>query len=196
MLLVLGFLLERSAFMKLCTRHSALTAALLIAAGAAPASDVPYVPTPPRVVAAMIRMAEVGKGDVVYDLGCGDGRIVIAALKAGAARGVCVEIDPARIEEARVNARRAKLEDRIRFMQGDLFLTPIADATVVTLYLLPAVNLRLKPRLLSELRPGARVVSHDFDMGDDWKPEQQESFPETGHTHKVFRWTIPERPGH
>jgi tRNA G37 N-methylase Trm5 len=151
--------------------------------------DVSYLTTPPEVVSAMLHMAEVGKGDVIYDLGCGDGRIVIAAVRAGAARGVCVEIDRHLIAEARANAERARVSDRIRFVQGDLFKVPISEATVVTLYLLPTVNQKLRPRLLAELRPGTRVVSHDFDMGD-WKPERVETV-DLSRAHTVFRWTIP-----
>jgi SAM-dependent methyltransferase len=155
--------------------------------------DVPYVPTPPEVVQAMLKLAHVGKGDVVYDLGCGDGRIVIAALRAGAARGVCVDIDPARIAEARANAQSAGLTKRIEFVEGNLFDVPIADATVVTLYLLPSVNQKLRPRLLKELKPGTRVVSHAFDMGEEWKPEQTETVRQMSQEFKVFFWTIPER---
>jgi SAM-dependent methyltransferase len=175
-------------------RPFALSAALSLVAVAARAADgeVPYLPTPPDVVRVMLDMAGVHEGDVVYDLGCGDGRIVIAALKAGAARGVCVDIDPERIAEARLNAQRAGVAgDRIRFVEGDLFQVPIADATVVTLYLLPSVNERLRPRLLAELRPGARVVSHDFDMGE-WKPEREQTVSQPGQLHRVFRWTIPD----
>jgi len=128
--------------------------------------DVPYVPTPPEVVERMIQMAGVKSGDVLYDLGCGDGRIVIAAVKKPGVRGVCVDIDPERIHESRQNAQIAGVADRIRFVQGDLFEVPIEGATVVMMYLLPQVNLRLRPRLLGELRPGTRVVSHMFHLGD------------------------------
>jgi ribosomal protein L11 methylase PrmA len=158
--------------------------------------DVPYVPTPAVVVERMLALAEVRSGDVVYDLGCGDGRIVIAAVRIDGVRGVCVEIDPALVREARANAEREGVADRIRFVQADLFRVPIADATVVTLYLLPQLNLRLRPRLLTELRPGTRIVSHGFDMGD-WTPEQrvevalseQEGvlFPR----YVLYRWTVP-----
>jgi SAM-dependent methyltransferase len=151
--------------------------------------DVPYLPTPDDVVTRMLELAEVKSGDVVYDLGCGDGRIVIAAVKRPGVRGVCVDIDPARIRESRANALKAGVVKKIKFIEGDLFEVPIADATVVTMYLLPAVNLRLRPRLLNELRPGTRVVSHAFDMGD-WEPEQ--TVLETGTV--LYRWTIPPRP--
>lgn len=174
---------------------SVLGAALTLVASAATAGDAPYLPTPHEVVRVMIDMAGVHAGDVVYDLGCGDGRIVIAALQAGATRGVCVDIDPERIVQARANAKQAGLaEGRIQFIEGDLFDVPIADATVVTLYLLPSVNERLRPRLLAELRPGTRVISHDFDMGTEWKPEREQVVSQPDHQHKVFRWTIPNAP--
>jgi ubiquinone/menaquinone biosynthesis C-methylase UbiE len=134
--------------------------------------DVPYVPTKQEVVEEMLRMADVKPGDVVYDLGCGDGRIVITAVQKFGARGVGVDIDPRRIAEANENARRAGVENQVTFRIGDLFETDIREATVVTLYLLPEVNLRLKPKLQRDLKPGTRVVSHDFSMGDDWKPEK------------------------
>jgi ubiquinone/menaquinone biosynthesis C-methylase UbiE len=134
--------------------------------------DVPYVPTKQEVVEEMLRMAGVKPGDVVYDLGCGDGRIVVTAAQKFGARGVGVDIDPRRIAEATANAQRAGVEKQVTFRVGDLFEADIRDATVVTLYLLPDVNLRLKPKLLRDLKPGTRVVSHDFSMGDDWKPER------------------------
>jgi cyclopropane fatty-acyl-phospholipid synthase-like methyltransferase len=134
--------------------------------------DVPYVPTKQEVVEEMLRMAGVKPGDVVYDLGCGDGRIVVTAAQKFGARGVGVDIDPRRIAEANENARRAGVESQVSFRIGDLFDADIREATVVTLYLLPDVNLRLKPKLRRDLKPGTRVVSHDFSMGDDWKPEK------------------------
>jgi SAM-dependent methyltransferase len=130
--------------------------------------DVIYVPTPERVVATMLDLAKVGRGDVVYDLGCGDGRIVVEAAKRGAKKAVGVDIDPERIAEARENVRKAGVESRVEIREGDLFEMDFSDATVVTLYLLPDLNLRLRPKILA-LKPGTRVVSHDFDMGD-WKP--------------------------
>jgi SAM-dependent methyltransferase len=173
-------------------RQAMAVLVVALAAAPTPARDVPFVATPPQVVKTMLEMAEVRQGDIVYDLGCGDGRIVIAALQAGAARGVCVDIDPARIAEARINAKKAGLPaSRIQFVEGDLFKVPIADATVVTLYLLPSVNERLRPRLLGELRPGTRIVSHDFDMGEAWKPERRETITQSGRDHRVYRWTIP-----
>lgn len=153
-----------------------------------PELDVPYVPTPETVVETMLSIAEVGPGDTVFDLGCGDGRIVIAATRDfGAGRGVCVEIDPLRLEDARENAEEAGVADRIRFVEGDLFETDFTGATVVAMYLLLEVNLKLRPRLLRELDPGTRVVSHDFHMGD-WEPEETVRVP--GST--VYYWTIPE----
>jgi SAM-dependent methyltransferase len=152
--------------------------------------DVEYVPTPHHVVAEMLRLVAVTPTDVVYDLGCGDGRVLIAAAQWYSARGVGVDIDPQRIEESRVNARQAGVIDRVEFLQQDLFETDIRDATVVTLYLLPQLNRQLRPRLLSDLRPGTRVVSHDFDMGD-WQPDQVIHVPGAEYEHTVFYWIIP-----
>lgn len=150
-------------------------------------ADVPYVPTPQRVVDRMLEMANVTEDDVVYDLGSGDGRIVITAAKTYGARGVGIEIDPERIKEARKNAEEAGVSDLVEFRQGDLFKADISEATVVTLYLLPSVNLRLRPKLFEELEPGTPVVSHDFDM-DEWEPEQTVEM--NGDT--IYLWTIPE----
>jgi SAM-dependent methyltransferase len=135
--------------------------------------EVPYVPTPPEVVDAMLKLAGVTSADRLYDLGCGDGRIVIAAAKKYGARGTGIDIDPERIEDATRNAKENGVEDKVRFIQKDLFQAEISDATVVTLYLLSSVNMRLRPKLLKELKPGTRIVSHSFDMGD-WKPEKEE----------------------
>jgi ribosomal protein L11 methylase PrmA len=134
----------------------------------------------------------VRSGDVVYDLGCGDGRIVITAVRIAGVRGVCVDIDPERIRESRHNAELAGVSDRVRFVQGDLFKTPIEDATVVMMYLLPDVNLRLRPRLLRELRPGTRIVSHAFSMGD-WKPRREIEAGEPPASTPVYLWIIPAR---
>lgn len=166
--------------------RTALLLAGLLALGSASA-QVPYVPTPERVVNTMLDMAKVGKDDVVYDLGCGDGRIIIAAAKRGA-RGVGIDIDPERIAEANENARKAGVADRVKFIEQNLFDADFSEATVVTLYLVPQVNLKLRPRLLSELRPGTRVVSHNYDMGD-WHPQRTKRVG----THRVFYWVIPER---
>lgn len=137
-----------------------------------PLPKVPYVTTPQDIVERMLAMAKVGKQDMVYDLGCGDGRIVISAAGTRGARGVGIDLDPERIAEARANARRAGVQDRVRFRQADLFNTDFSPATVVMLYLLFEVNLKLMPRLWQQLRVGARVVSHDFHMGAQWPPEQ------------------------
>lgn len=148
--------------------------------------DVVYVPTPPKVVNAMLKAANVGPDDVLYDLGSGDGRIPIAAAQRWGTRGVGVDIDPRRISEARSNAERAHVADKVKFIEGDLFETDLSDATVVTLYLLPSLNMRLRPTLL-QLEPGTRIVSHAFDMGD-WEPER--TFQVDGAT--VRLWTVPE----
>ena len=151
--------------------------------------DVIFVPTPPEVVAAMLKVAKVGKGDIVYDLGSGDGRIPIAAVKDfGAARATGIDIDPQRIKEANANLQASGLGDRVRFLNQDLFETNISEATVVTLYLLPSLNLKLMPKLMKELKPGTRIVSHAFDMGD-WVPEQTLEI----EGRRVFYWTIPKR---
>ena len=164
--------------------------ALLFGAGAlfVQLPSAPFHGTPPDVVAAMLRLAEVRAGDVVYDLGCGDGRIVIAAVRTPGVRGVCVELDPQRLRWAREAAEAAGVAGAIRFVQGDLFEVPIGEATVVTLYLMRPANLRLRPKLLRELRPGARVVSQTFDMGN-WEAERTERVGEPART--VYRWTIP-----
>jgi precorrin-6B methylase 2 len=156
--------------------------------------DVPFVATPQIVVQRMLELAEVKAGDVVYDLGCGDGRIVIAAAQIEGVKGVCVEIDPARIQQSRENAEQAGVLDRIQFVQGDFFEVPIQEATVVALYLLPDVNLRLRPRLQSELKPGTRVVSNAFDMGD-WEPEKRVMVgAPPNNFSEIYRWTIADRP--
>jgi SAM-dependent methyltransferase len=159
--------------------------AVSVLAQAARKPDVFYVPTPPVVVDAMLTFANVTAKDVVYDLGCGDGRIPIAAAKLGA-HGVGIDIDPKRIEEANENAKAAGVTDRVRFITGDLFTADIKDATVVTLYLLPSLNEKLMPRLQKELKPGARIVSHAFDMGSAWPPERR--FEVDGKT--LYLWTI------
>jgi precorrin-6B methylase 2 len=176
-------------------------AALALGAAAAPACgcpgaaerapdrklDVRYEPSPPEVVRVMLELGAVGPADVVYDLGCGDGRVVIEAAKRGA-RGVGVDLDPDRVREARENARRAGVEDRVEIREGDLFQTDVAPATVVMLFLQPDLNLRLRPRLLAELRPGARIVSHWHDMGD-WSPDR--TIRVSGRN--VYLWTVPSR---
>jgi predicted O-methyltransferase YrrM len=157
--------------------------------------DVPYVPTHEMVVDEMLRMAKVGKDDVVYDLGSGDGRIVITAAKEFGARGTGIEISPDLVQKAKDNARTAGVSDKVEFKEGDIFEADIKDATVVMLYLLPAVNLKLRPKLLSELRPGTRIVSHNYDMGD-WKPQQQTTVKTPdGVDHTVYFWVVPPRRG-
>ncbi|WP_373526976.1 class I SAM-dependent methyltransferase [Nostoc sp.] len=150
--------------------------------------DVPYVPTPQPVVDAMLKVAKVGKNDVLYDLGSGDGRIVNTAAQKFGTRGVGIDINPERIEEANENAKKAGVTDRVRFVQQDLFKTDFSEATVVTLYLLPEINLQLRPKLLKELKPGTRIVSHAFDMGD-WKPQQ--TLTVEGKT--IYYWVVPEQ---
>ena len=151
--------------------------------------DVVYVPTPAETVDAMLKVAKVGKEDVVYDLGSGDGRIPIMAVqKYNAARAVGIDINPDRIKEAQANHKAAGVGDRVRFLNEDLFQADISEATVVTLYLLPSLNLKLLPKLLSELKPGTRIVSHAFDMGS-WKPQQ--TLNAGGST--VYFWTIPAK---
>jgi SAM-dependent methyltransferase len=150
--------------------------------------DVPYVPTPQAVVDEMLKLAEVGKSDVVYDLGCGDGRIVITAAKQYGARGVGIDIDPERIKESNANAQKAGVADRVKFIQQDLFEADFKEATVVTLYLLPTINLKLRPKLWSDLKPGTRVVSHAFDMGD-WKPDKTSE----ADGRPVYFWVIPAK---
>lgn len=156
----------------------------------APKLDVPYVPTPEEVVDKMLEMAQVDKSDLLYDLGCGDGRIVVTAARKFGARGVGIDIDPQRIKEARANARDAGVADRVQFRQADLFKSDFSRATVVTLYLLPVINQRLRPQLWRQLKPGTRVVSHAFDMGAEWPPEQTER----AGTSTIYAWTI--RPEH
>jgi SAM-dependent methyltransferase len=150
--------------------------------------DVIYVPTPEPVVDAMLNLAEVKEGDVLYDLGSGDGRIPIAAARRFKVRGVGIDINPVRIKEARENAEKAGVTDLVTFKQADLFEEDFSEASVVTLYLLESLNEKLRPRLLAELKPGTRIVSHSFGMGD-WTPEQ--TIQVDGRT--IHRWTVPER---
>jgi precorrin-6B methylase 2 len=152
--------------------------------------DVPYVPTKPEVVAEMLRMANVGKNDILYDLGCGDGRIVITAAQLYGTRGVGIDIDPDRIKESNENAVKAGVTNLVKFMEQDLFEADFHEATVVSLYLLTSVNLRLRPRLLAQLRPGTRVVSHNYAM-DTWKPDNSSVVMVNEQTHNVYFWVIP-----
>ena len=184
------------------TLRSLTLCTALIAALAAPAAaqstqatqpqlrtpDVIFVPTPQEVVDAMLEVAKVTKNDVVYDLGSGDGRIPVTAAKKYGAKAVGIDIDPQRIKEANANAQSAGVTDKVKFLNQDLFTTDIAEASVVTLYLLPSLNVKLMPKLMKELKPGTRIVSHAFDMGD-WKPEQ--TLNVNGRT--VYYWTIPKK---
>jgi precorrin-6B methylase 2 len=149
--------------------------------------DVIYVPTPQEVVEAMLKVAKVTKTDMLFDLGSGDGRIVVTAAKMYGTRGIGVDIDPQRIKEAEENARSAGVTDKVKFVLGDLFEQDLSSATVVTLYLLPSLNEKLKPKLSKELKPGTRIVSHAFDMGD-WKAEQELDVD----GRRVYFWTMPK----
>jgi len=161
--------------------------------------DVPYVPTTEAAVDAMLKLANVKSTDVVYDLGCGDGRIVIAAAKKYGARGVGIDINPERIAEANANAKKAGVEKLVRFEENDLFLAEFREATVVTLFLLPNINMKLRPKLLEQLKPGTRIVSNTFDMGD-WKAvkqftvEDDSSDDDFGLSKNLYLWVIPSPP--
>jgi protein-L-isoaspartate O-methyltransferase len=158
-----------------------------------PRADVPYVPTATEVVEQMLKMAKVSDNDIVYDLGSGDGRIPIAAVKQyNAKKATGVEINPELVQKSQENAKEAGVSDKVNFLQQDLFKTDLSDATVVTLYLLPAINLKLRPKLLQELKPGTRIVSHAFDMGE-WKPDRVEQVKgKNGSTYTIYQWTVPE----
>ena len=174
----------------------ALVVAVALFGGAAclyPGADVPYVQTPPEVVAEMLRLARVGSDDVVYDLGSGDGRLVIAAARDFGARGAGIEIDPKLVALSIENARRAGVADRVTFREGDLFQMDLSPATVVTLYLSPELNLRLRPKFERELWAGARIVSHDYGMGD-WAPERSVRMEVRGRVSYIHLWTVPPTP--
>lgn len=161
-----------------------------MAAGGLRTPDVIFVPTQDPVVNAMLKMANVTKNDVVYDLGCGDGKIVIAAAKLGA-RGVGVDIDPQRVKEATANVKAAGVADRVQIIHGDIFdpNLKISEASVVTLYLLQSLNIKLMPRLKAELKPGTRIVSNTFSMGDGWPAEKTDQVG----SYQIYFWTIPKR---
>jgi predicted O-methyltransferase YrrM len=191
----------RNGLMSAAVVAAAATLAGLGRVGAAPAqaqrtrptseSLAPYAPTPYDVVDRMLTLARVAKDDVVYDLGSGDGRLVIQAAKKYGARGVGIDIDPERIRESRANAREAGVESRVEFRLENALATDISDATVVTLYLLSSSNLKLRPKLQQELAPGARVVSHNFSMGGEWKPDKVDQFTDSnGSTRVLYLWTI------
>jgi precorrin-6B methylase 2 len=147
--------------------------------------DVIYVPTPQEVVDAMLVLAGVTGKDVLYDLGCGDGRIPVTAAKVYGARSVGIDIDPQRIEEANANVKAAGVQNKVKIMNADLFETDFSEATVITLYLLPSLNQKLMPKL-KQLKPGTRIVSHAFDMGDEWPPEKTQEV----NGRRIFLWTI------
>ena len=156
--------------------------------------DVPYVPTPEEVVEEMLKLADVGKDDIVYDLGCGDGRIVITAAKEMGAHGIGIDINPQRLKESRENAIKAKVTDKVEFREQNLFDTDFSEATVLTLYLLPNVNLKLRPKILRDMKPGSRIVSHDFNMGE-WEPDKNgNDNPNLGY-HSVYFWIVPANVG-
>lgn len=156
--------------------------------------DVVYVPTPQAVVDRMLAIANVNSKDVLYDLGSGDGRIPITAAQKFGIRATGIDINPQRIKEANANAQTAGVTDRVRFLNQDLFQSKFSDATVVTLYLLPELNVKLRPQLLSQLKPGTRIVSHAFDMGD-WKPDRTEQVQvDGGGTSTIHFWTVPANP--
>ena len=166
-----------------------VTASLVFAqTSVLPRLDVPYVPTPQPLVDRMLDLAKVGRQDVLFDLGCGDGRIVITAAKKRGARGTGIDIDPERIEDARRNAKAAGVASRVEFRQANIFEADFSAATVVTLYLLPDINRKLRPQLWRQLKVGTRVVSHDFDMGDEWPPEKVEKIGNK----TLYFWTITD----
>ena len=166
----------------------------VVFAATAGSQDAPFVPTPGQVVDRILEFAGVTSHDVIYDLGSGDGRIVIAAAKRFGARGVGVEIDPDLVAEAQAAARREGVDHLVRFVEQDLFSADVSEATVVVLYLLPALNLELRPILTTQLNPGTRIVSHNFDMGD-WEPDAVDTFDDTtGFTRNLFLWRFDGRP--
>lgn len=191
----------RKSFSCSCLAVAMFCAATAAGQSAAPrrSPDVPYVPTTEPAVQAMLKLAEVKNTDVLYDLGCGDGRIVIAAAKSFEAHAVGIDINPVRIKEAKENAAKAGVEKLVRFEENDLFEADIHEATVVTLFLLPNINLKLRPKLLKDLKPGTRIVSNTFDMGD-WKPAKEATVGDADEedsylSHKLFLWIVPARDG-
>ena len=150
--------------------------------------DVIFVPTPEDVVREMLKLANVHKGDVLYDLGCGDGRTVVTAVKEYGIKAVGIDINPERIKESLENAKKNGVAEKVIFRNEDLFEADIQEASVITLYLLQSLNVKLRPKLFHDLKPGTRIVSHDFDMGD-WKPEKEVNL--NGHT--IYLWTIPAK---
>lgn len=155
-------------------------------------SDVPYVPTPAKVVMEMLQLAGVKSDDVLYDLGSGDGRILITAAKEYGVRGTGIEINMRLVLKSRENAEKAGVADRVKFLHEDLFDASLSEATVVTLYLLPDVNLRLRPKLLRELKPGTRIVSHNYNMGD-WKPDRVVQVQGNFGFRTLYLWVVPDK---
>jgi hypothetical protein len=195
------FALAIAIFAVSCTREQAAVSNAAVAPAADSTAipsakrelDVPYVPTHEMIVDEMLRMAEVKGDDVLYDLGSGDGRIPITAAKQFGTRGVGIDLNPERISEANENAKKAGVTDKVRFIEGDIFRSDFRDASVVTLYLLPEINLRLRPQLLEQLKPGTRVVSHNYNMGD-WQPEQTKTITTPdGVDHFIYFWRVPEK---
>lgn len=155
-------------------------------------ADVPYVPTPNEVVEQMLQLANVSGDDVLYDLGSGDGRIVITAAQKHGTRGTGIDINPDLVKQSQENAQQAGVADRTTFVQQDLFQTNLSEATVVTLYLLPDINLKLRPKLFQELKPGTRIVSHDFNMGE-WQPERVVQVQGPDRQHTLYYWVVPQQ---
>lgn len=152
---------------------------------------MPYVPTPDAVVEEMLKLAKVTGDDVLYDLGSGDGRIVITAAQKFGTKGVGININPRLVQQSRENAQKVGVADRVKFLQQNLFEADLSEATVVTLYLLTDVNLKLRPKLLKQLKPGTRIVSHNFDIGE-WKPERVVQVQTPANQHFLFSWVVPE----
>jgi predicted RNA methylase len=193
-------MLPRKSIPNSCLVLAMLSVAVAAAQNAQPRRepDVPFVPTTDEAVQAMLKLADVKKTDVVYDLGCGDGRIVIAAAKSYGAHAVGIDIDPVRIAEAKENAKTAGVENLVRFEENDLFQADIHEASVVTLFLLSSVNLKLRPKLLQDLKPGTRIVSNTFDMGD-WKADKEVTVgnqdDEGFLSRRLYLWIVPPRNG-
>jgi predicted RNA methylase len=192
-------MLPRKSIPNSCLVLAMLSVAVAAAQNAQPRRepDVPFVPTTDEAVQAMLKLADVKKTDVVYDLGCGDGRIVIAAAKSYGAHAVGIDIDPVRIAEAKENAKTAGVENLVRFEENDLFQADIHEASVVTLFLLSSVNLKLRPKLLQDLKPGTRIVSNTFDMGD-WKADKEvvgNQDDEGFLSRRLYLWIVPPRNG-
>jgi SAM-dependent methyltransferase len=155
-----------------------------------PRPDIAYIPTPSEIISSALSLAKIVKGDVIYDLGCGDGRVAIAAAKTWGIRAVGIDIDPNRIQEAKQNAEAAGVERLVEFRLQNLFECDFSDASIIFIYLLPHLNLRLKPKLFHQLKPGTRIISRDFDMGD-WQPDQLITVREIEEESTIYYWLIP-----